>query len=142
MNIEPKIKHPLTLKMSHHGCEILANENYEQNLPLKPGAMIGPEHYGFTLIVDYKGKQSEKTYGTQFRIQAVGIENDKLSIYEEHKYVPWRFDKHGHFMNEAVFLAESRRDCDFLAKKYGIVSVGEIEKINNYLIKAKTLKRQ
>lgn len=132
MDFKPMLKDPINLRMSHHGCHMLADENFEKAVPLKPGVVIGSEHYGFTLIVDFEEKQSETTYPTQCRISAVGIENDVLVVFEDDKYIPWRFDKNGIFLNEAKFLEQSRRDCDFLAQNLGIVGAKQIEEVNAY----------
>ena len=141
MNEIASIKNPLKLRISHQGTEILTDKNFKDNLPLNPGALIGSEHYGFTIIVDYAGIQSENTYPTQYRIIALGIKDKNLAIYEEHKYKPWIIDNKGIIMEKAEFLNYSRKDRDFIAEKYDLHSEAEveltIEQVNSYELKKK-----
>lgn len=131
MKFEEKIDHPLVFRLSHLGCTILGSSDHKEDLPLSVGAMIGGEHYGFILIVDKYDAQSEFTYLTQCRVSAVELKDDELVVYEEHKYVPWKFDINGNFIEAATFLNISRRDIDYLSSQ-GIVGEEGIEEVNSY----------
>lgn len=132
MKIEPKVENNLSIMISNQGGEILADETIDQNYPLTPGAIIGGEHFGFKLIIDLNGQPTETMYPTQFRIDAVGIEENELRIYEEHKYMPWKFKTDGTYISEAVFLENSRRDANFLSNEYGIVGSEQIAEVNSF----------
>jgi hypothetical protein len=125
---ELKIQNPYVLTINKNGNFLIDSK---EDFPLDPGAVFGQERYGFTLIVDKKDLFSKTTYATQCAIKAMQMKKGILTIYEDHKYVPWRFDENGTLLNKAVFLEQSRRDTNYLADK-GVIDHKEIEKINNY----------
>lgn len=132
MAIEAKTENNLSIMISDQGGEILADETVDKNYPLNPGAIIGGEHFGFKIISNLNGESMEEMYPTQFRIEAVGIEENELRVYEEHKYMPWKFKTDGTYISEAVFLENSRRDANFLSDKYGIVGSEQIAEVNSF----------
>ena len=73
MDIEAKIENPVCIRLGDTENVILADEVNKQSNPLVPGVMFGGSHYGFGLITDINGKQKEKVYPTQCRIDEVGI---------------------------------------------------------------------
>lgn len=126
-NFEPKISNPLCFKFSCLGSKIYGNDKGVPDYPLKPGAIIGGEHFGFTLITDTNIKQFETTYPTQCRIVAAEIRKGVLTIYEENKYVPWRINRQGKVMQPAQFLQTWRPDVQFLLD-HGIEDIAEVNK--------------
>ena len=131
MNLEPQIIKPLNFRLSHHGYTILGDGKVIKNIPLTPGAMLGGDHYGFTLIIDHNGKQYEITYPTQGRVIAVEIKNNILLIYEEGKYSCWQIDMHGNVIKSAQFLNISEKDIDYLSE-LGIRGKDAIAEVNRY----------
>lgn len=93
MKIDAKLQDPIIIKLGKEML-ILADKN-NPNLSLKPGAIIGGEHYGFILITEVNGTQKEYVYPTQCRVDAVGIENNCLKVFEDGKRLPWRITKKG-----------------------------------------------
>ena len=131
MILEPKILDPITLKLSGKDSVMVTDE---ENLSLDNGVMLGTEHYGFKLVVDYEGKESEATYETQCKIIGVQIVNDCLNIYEENKYIPWRFDKHtGTLINRAVFSNLKHSELNYLRETFGIVDEKGLNDINDQM---------
>lgn len=95
MNIEAKIENPICIRLGDTENVILSDGINKQNNPLVPGVMFSGNRYGFVLIIDKSGRQKEVVYPTQCRIDAVGIENGVLKIFEEGKKNSWRFSKSG-----------------------------------------------
>lgn len=93
--IEAKIQDPISIKLSKDSKVILGDKFSDKDYPLVPGAMINGSHYGFILIVDYNGKQTEYVYPTQCKIDAIGMENGFLKVFENGKKLSWLFDKVG-----------------------------------------------
>ena len=119
--------------MGHISSVIMGDETHP-DYPLTPGAILGSEHYGFKLIIDAGGKQTEETYGTQRPLKAVGFTKDEgcLEIHEENKYVSWLFDKKGRVVRKAQFLKIWCPDVKFVSENYGVNSDAGIDLINNY----------
>ena len=126
--LELKIKNPIVLLLSN-GKDLILGEGKYEDLPLIPGSMFGGENYGFVLIVNKNGIQSEELYPTQCRIISAGIEQGYLRIGEENKYVAWRFDLNGKIVEPSRFLNIWRRDVNFLAD-LGVVGEENIAEIN------------
>lgn len=95
MHIVAKIKNPICIRLGNAANALLVDDANNQSIPLVPGVMFGDEHYGFVLIIDVNGRQKEVVYPTRCRIDAVGIENGILKIFEEGKSSSWRFAKSG-----------------------------------------------
>lgn len=132
--LEPRIENPLNLKLSPEGNEIIL-EN--ENLPLEKGAVFGGEHYGFNLIVERDGESIATPYATQCSIYGVQIVADTLTILENNKYLPWKFNKDtGELVSEAVFSFLKCTEIDYL-RQFGIVSEEDLEKINGNQDKSK-----
>ncbi|MDD3453177.1 MAG: hypothetical protein PHN42_02740 [Bacilli bacterium] len=130
MILEPKILEPIALKLSDKEKVMITSE---ERLSLDKGVMFGTVHYGFNLLVDYEGKETEEVYATQCRIIGVQIVNDYLNIYEENKYIPWRFDKNtGVLINRSTFSNFKRSEMDYLRETFGIVDEEGLNEINNY----------
>lgn len=102
MENKGKISDPIIMKLSHLGNEILPSGEILQSYDLTPGAVIGGDHFGFAIIVDKNDHQSHTLYKTDYKIQAAGIENGKLKIFEENKKEPWVFDLKGKLLNANV----------------------------------------
>lgn len=95
MKIDGKIEKPISIRLGKEYTIILEDEDGQEKIPLVPGLMLGGEHYGFVLISEHNGKQTETIYSTQCTIQAVGIKDGILKIFEEGKKLPWSFSKTG-----------------------------------------------
>ncbi len=103
MKIEGKRKNPINIRLGKNNNNIIIeDESKYEEIPLIPGAMINGEHYGFILITEHNGKQKETNYLTQCKIQAIGMENGILNIFEEGKRLPWSFDKNGNLKYSIV----------------------------------------
>ena len=100
MVLETKKINPITLKLSKKENILLLEDG---NLPLETGVVFGGEHYGFTLIVEKEEKKSKLTYPTQCRIYGALITGGYLTILEDHKYIPWKFNQDGTLLNIAEF---------------------------------------
>lgn len=114
MSLDMKILNPINIKLGKDSNVILADNKEKKDLPLEPGALFEGEHYGFVLISDYNGKQTETVYATQCKLEAVCIEGGDLKIFEEGKKVPWRFDKTGKLKNSILdeFTDDFKRKID------------------------------
>lgn len=118
MFIEPKIDKPLRIRLGLTENKILADDSCSKDYPLTPGVVVGHEHYGFSLIVDTKSGQRETIYPTQCNIQAVGLDNGILKIYENHKKNSWRFNKKGDLEHSNLdeFTEDVRSVYDLVAE--------------------------
>lgn len=92
MTIQTKMNNPITIKLKKGDRIFLSCIPNEEDYLLEPGLFLKDEHYGFTIILDYNNQQKEFVYPTQCKIVALGIDNGKLKIYEEHKRSRWVFD--------------------------------------------------
>lgn len=128
MKLEAKIENPITLKLSEEK-KVLVLENEE--LSLEMGSMFGDAHYGFNL--EANGKM--KSYATQCRIVGVQFVEGNLRIYEDHKYIPWRFTQDGFLVNRAIFSNLKRNETEYLRKEYGVVDQDGLDEINEYRIR-------
>ena len=95
MNIISKMDDELYIKFDGTEGELLASDERGRNLSLRPGVMVGGEHYGFVIIYDNDGKRKEISYPTQCRINSVSIEDKILKITEEGKKGSWEYDRDG-----------------------------------------------
>lgn len=103
----------------------------EEELPLETGVMFGGEHYGFNIFVDKNGKSDVISHGTQCRIAGVQIVGDNLTILEDNKYIPWRFDKvTGELKNEAVFSFLKKTEQAYLRENFAIETEDDLVKVN------------
>jgi len=95
MKTVTRIYQPINIRLGKNYNCILADKHCEKTYPLSPGALIGGEHYGFSIIVDRKGRQKEEVYSTQNPVDAICMENEVLKIFEKGKKNPWQFDEIG-----------------------------------------------
>ena len=97
---------------------------------LTQAVMFEGNHYGFVLIIDNKIVQREYVYQTQCKIQAIGMENGFLKIFEEGKKSPWVFNKNGKLENSAFGeLVDELRDCfNTIVENYDIFTAEPIVK--------------
>lgn len=95
MNLEPKIQSPICIRLTKDSNFIMADNNCKIEHQLTQAVLFEGNHYGFVLIIDNKTVQREYVYQTQCKIQAIGMENDFLKIFEEGKKSPWIFNKNG-----------------------------------------------
>lgn len=103
----------------------------EEELPLETGVMFGGEHYGFNIFVDKNGKSDVISHCTQCRIAGVQIVGDNVTILEDNKYIPWRFDKvTGELKNEAVFSFLKKTEQAYLRENFGIETEEDLVKVN------------
>lgn len=108
---------PLFIDLINQKTIKLSDDEKEE--PLKPGIFNDCENYGFILIASKDGKQYKQEFGTEERIEAVGIRGDKLTIFEEGKRNPWLFDLNGELNEEAKFDFRYRCDGEYYLEKYG-----------------------
>jgi hypothetical protein len=102
-----------------------------ERLSLETGVMFGGEHYGFNILVENNGKSDVISHGTQCRIAGVQIVGDNLTILEDNKYIPWRFDKvTGELKNEAVFSFLKKTEQAYLRENFGIETEADLVKVN------------
>ena len=114
MKIDGKIQKPISIRLGKYNDIIIEDENRHEQIPLVPGLMLGGEHYGFVLISERNGKQTETVYSTQCRIDAIGMENEALIVFEDGKKLPWRFSKNGKLEHSTLddFTDEFRSKFD------------------------------
>ena len=93
MKIKPKIENPITLKIKKNKSVVLADGTSPKEYSLIPGVMFKEGHYGIVMIIDHNNNQEEYVYPTQCDIEMLGIEGNKLKIYEKYKKKPWIFNK-------------------------------------------------
>lgn len=103
MKVEAKIKNPVHLKLKKKDSILLKSNHNDNEYSLKPGVMLGNEHYGIVIIVDYNNNQKETVYPTQCRVECLGIENGKLRIYEQYKKTPWIFNEKTGELEKSTF---------------------------------------
>ncbi len=122
MLLEAKVSDPVCIKLGKESNVILADKKNKENHPLVPGAMFNGEHYGFVLIVDFNGKQQEFVYSTQCKIEAVGMADGILNIFEEGKKFAWKFDEKGNLKHSAFneFTDEFRSKFDIIVENYNM----------------------
>lgn len=120
MDIEAKIQDPICIKIGTESNVILKDEKCMKEHPLVPGAMFGGEHYGIIIISDNNGKQKESFYPTQCRIEAIGIDNEILRVFEEGKKTCWKFNKMGQLEYSPFgdFNDEFRKKIDIIVENY------------------------
>ena len=103
----------------------------EERLPLATGVMFAGEHYGFNILVDKNGKSDVISHGTQCRIAGVQIVGDNVTILEDNKYIPWRFDKNtGELKNEAIFSFLKKTEQAYLRENFGVETEADLVKVN------------
>lgn len=98
MVLEAKIENPITFKLSLREKVIITKS---ERLPLEHGAVFEEDYFGFNLIVEKDGKKT--TYPTQCRIYGTQIFNGQLYVFEEHKYLSWKFTTNGRMLSNAMF---------------------------------------
>lgn len=101
MEIEAIIKNPICIRLGNNLNIIIENESGKIEHPLVPGVMFGGEHFGFILISETNGKQRETIYPTHRKIQAVGMNDSTLSIFEDGKEMPWLFERNGRIIHSS-----------------------------------------
>lgn len=99
MEIEAILKNPICIRLGKSQNVIIENENGEEEYPLAPGVMFSGEHYGFILISETNGRLRETIYPTHRTIQAIGMDDAILSVFEEGKEKAWTFNKIGRLIH-------------------------------------------
>ncbi len=112
MNIEAKVKNPIRIRLKKNKSVILKTANWDTDYPLNPGVVLGGEHYGFIVIIDYNNTQKEIVYKTQCKLQMLGIENGKLKVYEEYKKTPWIIDQKTGTSEKSAYNAFTNEGLD------------------------------
>ena len=108
----------------------------EERLPLATGVMFAGEHYGFNILVNKNGKSDVISHGTQCRIAGVQIVGDNVTILEDNKYIPWRFDKNtGELKNEAIFSFLKKTEQAYLRENFGVETEADLVKVNGHTSK-------
>lgn len=120
MLLEAKISNPVCIRLGENSNVIMADKNNKEDCSLTPGSLFNGEHYGFVLIIDYNGKQKEIVYPTQCRIEAMGMQDGHLRVFEEGKKFAWIFDKSGKLEHSAFdeFTDEFRSKFDTIVENY------------------------
>lgn len=129
MKLEAKIKNPIDLKLSSQENILLSGS---EKLPLESGAIFAGEHFGFNLTVNKNGHITTTTYPTQCRIYGVQMHAGILHIFEDHKYLPWKFSSDGTFLSDAVFSNLKKDELAYIFETYGLQTAEEIKELNNY----------
>lgn len=102
-----------------------------ERLSLETGVMFGGDHYGFNIFIDKNGKSDVVSHGTQCRIVGVQIVGANITILEDNKYIPWRFDKEtGELKNEAVFSFLKKTEQAYLRNNFGVESEEDLVRVN------------
>lgn len=102
MELEAILKSPICIRLGKNLNIIIENESGKEEYPLVPGVMFGGEHYGFILISESNGKQRETIYPTHRTIQAVGMDDATLSIFEAGKEKAWTFSRNGRLIHSSL----------------------------------------
>ncbi len=97
----------------------------EVEYPLISGVMNEEENYGFVLIAMKDGKQYMQEFGTEERIDALGIEENRLLVFEDGKQTPWVFGLNGELQKEAKYDFNFISDRERFYEKYGKVEKNE-----------------
>lgn len=118
MEIEATIKSPVCIRLGKNLNVLIENESGKSEYPFEPGVMFGGEHYGFILISDINGRQRETIYPTQGAIQAIGMKNNVLSIFEDGKDKDWKFDKKGRLIRaiDKESISDELRKADIIVR--------------------------
>lgn len=101
MDDNSKILNPICIRLDNYFDILLKNIEGYSSCSLMPGIMVGGEHYGFAVISSKDGKQKETVYSTSNKISSIGVENNKLQIFEDKKKVSWLFDLNGKLIRKA-----------------------------------------
>lgn len=97
---EAKIQNPIVLKIDKDGNVFMINEDNNSSISIQNGVMLGTIHYGFIIISENNGKQREIVYPTIRSIDAIGVTNHGINIYEYDVRESWEFDKKGNMVRE------------------------------------------
>lgn len=122
----PKLESPIIIKISEFDKSLI--EFKDQDYNLETGLMIGEEsfYYGIIIIRKQDRKLVQEIYKTQQPIIAIGFENNKIQVYEDHKYLRWEFSPEGELLQIAKFSDLLRKEIFYIQETYHINSV-EIE---------------
>ena len=101
MDDNSKILNPICIRLDNYFDILLKNIEGYSSCSLMPGIMVGGEHYGFVVISSKDGKQKETVYPTSNKISSIGVEDNKLQIFEDKKKVSWLFDLNGKLIRKA-----------------------------------------
>lgn len=115
MLVESKRVNPLSISLNSNKQKylLLGENSVIPDYNLRIGCIIGTKNYGFNIITP----NNKKSYYTQCPITAIEVKNRLLMIYEEGKYIPWKFSLDGNCINAATFLNISRKDVNYLTDK-------------------------
>lgn len=95
MDDNSKILNPICIRLDNYFDILLKTSEDYSSCSLMPGIMLGGEHYGFVVISSKGGKQKETVCPTSNKISSIGVEDNKLQIFEDKKKVSWLFDLNG-----------------------------------------------
>lgn len=101
MKIDAIVKSPICIRLGKNLNVIIENASGKTEHPLTPGVMFSGDHYGFILISEFNGRQRETIYPTHRRIEAVGMNDTTLSVFEEGKERAWLFNKTGRIIHSS-----------------------------------------
>ena len=101
MDDNSKILNPICIRLDNYFDILLKNIEGYSSCSLMPGIMVGGEHYGFVVISSKDGIQKETVYPTSNKISSIGVEDNKLQIFEDKKKVSWLFDLNGKLIRKA-----------------------------------------
>ena len=101
MDDNSKILNPICIRLDNYFDILLKTTEGYNSCSLMPGIMVGGEHYGFVVISSKDGKQKETVYPTSNKISSIGVEDNKLQIFEDKKKVSWLFDLNGKLVRKA-----------------------------------------
>lgn len=94
-DFRPKVKDPITIVLGKKDKKLMFGETREEEYPLDPGIILETSHYGFIIITEKGIVQEEILYPTECNINAIGMRDGKIEIYEEGKRKGWLFDSNG-----------------------------------------------
>lgn len=101
MDDNSKILNPICIRLDNYFDILFKNSEGYSSCSLMPGVMVGGEHYGFVVISSKGGKQKEVVYPTSNKVISIGVEDNKLQIFEDKKKVSWLFDLNGKLIRKA-----------------------------------------
>lgn len=135
MDIQARLLDPVCVRIGRNFNVVVSSDDEKNDCSLETGVLFRGEHYGFVLIVDDKNIQREFVYSTQCKIEAIGIENGILKIFEYGKKSPWYFSKNGtvqqnpHNQFTDEFVSEYRSKVNLTLENYNMF-MGEGSMLN------------
>ncbi len=118
---EQRVLNPITIIIGNDKSSRRILFDNREEYPVNPGVLIGGTHYGFILVREVKGRQVERVFPTQNRIEAVGVSSQEtdtdFDVFEEGKYLPWKFNKTGKLIQAASYFEMSGNDREYINGK-------------------------